>query len=52
MAARSRTHRMLMQSTEDGTMGIARCCCDPEAKSGEFYGPLGKGLQQAQGIHA
>jgi len=37
---------MLMQSTEDGTMGIARCCCDPEAKSGEFYGPLGKGLQQ------
>lgn len=29
------------QSTEDGTMGILRGCCDPEAKSGDFFGPKG-----------
>jgi len=28
-------------SGEDGTCGLLRCCCDPEAKSGEFYGPPG-----------
>jgi hypothetical protein len=38
---------MKMQSEKDGTMGLARCCCDPDAKSGEFYGPVGKGLQEA-----
>ncbi|CAE7742489.1 unnamed protein product [Symbiodinium pilosum] len=31
------------QSEEDGAVGILRNACDPEAKSGEFYGPLGKG---------
>lgn len=31
------------QSEEDATVGILRQACDPEAKSGEFYGPLGKG---------
>lgn len=27
------------QSPEDGATGIIRCCADPEAKSGDFYGP-------------
>ncbi len=27
------------QSAEDGATGIIRCCLDPEAKSGDFYGP-------------
>ncbi len=27
------------QSPEDGALGIIRCCMDPEAKSGDFYGP-------------
>lgn len=27
------------QSAEDGATGIIRCCADPEAKSGDFYGP-------------
>lgn len=27
------------QSVEDGAMGIARACCDIDAKSAEFYGP-------------
>lgn len=27
------------QSSEDGATGIIRCCMDPEAKSGDFYGP-------------
>jgi len=31
-----------MHSEEDATMGILRCCCDPKANSGEFYGPVGK----------
>jgi NAD(P)-dependent dehydrogenase (short-subunit alcohol dehydrogenase family) len=33
------------QSVEDGTSGIARCCCEPDVTSGEFYGPgnTGKG---------
>lgn len=31
------------QSAEDATIGILRCACLPEAQSGEFFGPLGKG---------
>merc|ERR1712048_753668 len=31
------------QSEEDATIGIFRCTCDPEAQSGEFFGPLGQG---------
>tara|TARA_R110000868_G_scaffold306734_1_gene567970 strand:+ start:2953 stop:3927 length:975 start_codon:yes stop_codon:yes gene_type:complete len=27
------------QSPEDGATGIIRCCADPEANSGDFYGP-------------
>ncbi len=27
------------QSPEDGATGIIRCCADPTAKSGDFYGP-------------
>lgn len=27
------------QSAEDGALGIIRACADPEAKSGDFYGP-------------
>ncbi len=27
------------QSPEDGATGIIRCCMDPNAKSGDFYGP-------------
>lgn len=27
------------QSAEDGALGIIRCCADPSAKSGDFYGP-------------
>ena len=27
------------QSSEDGALGIIRCCADPEAASGDFYGP-------------
>ncbi|CAE8696900.1 unnamed protein product [Polarella glacialis] len=34
---------MMMQSQEDATIGILRSGCDPAAKSGEFYGPLGLG---------
>ncbi|MFT7521173.1 MAG: NAD(P)-dependent dehydrogenase (short-subunit alcohol dehydrogenase family) [Kiritimatiellia bacterium] len=29
------------QSPEDGALGIIRACMDPEAKSGNFYGPSG-----------
>jgi hypothetical protein len=36
--------RQLMQSEEDGTMGLLKCLCDPHAVSGQFYGPVGKGL--------
>ena len=25
-------------------MGILKCACEPDAKSGTFYGPFGKGL--------
>jgi len=32
-----------MQSGLDATIGILRMTCDPEAKSGEFFGPVGKG---------
>jgi hypothetical protein len=31
----------MSQSGEDGTMGILRAINDPEAKSGDFFGPLG-----------
>jgi NAD(P)-dependent dehydrogenase (short-subunit alcohol dehydrogenase family) len=27
------------QSAEDGASGIIRCCMDPKAQSGDFYGP-------------
>lgn len=30
-------------SVEDGTMGIAICTCEPNVKSGDFYGPEGNG---------
>jgi len=30
-------------SVEDGTAGIARCACEPGIRSGEFYGPAGRG---------
>lgn len=30
-------------SVEDGTSGIARCCCEPGVESGAFYGPEGRG---------
>mmetsp|Transcript_3429 Transcript_3429/g.6015 ORF Transcript_3429/g.6015 Transcript_3429/m.6015 type:complete len:360 (+) Transcript_3429:2-1081(+) len=33
----------LFQSEEDATVGILRNACSPEAKSGELFGPLGKG---------
>jgi NAD(P)-dependent dehydrogenase (short-subunit alcohol dehydrogenase family) len=26
-------------STEDGAMGIVRCCCETSVESGQFYGP-------------
>ena len=26
------------QSAEDGAAGIVRCCMEPEARSGDFYG--------------
>ena len=29
------------QTAEDGATGIIRCCADPEAASGDFYGPEG-----------
>ena len=29
------------QSAEDGALGILRACADPQASSGEFYGPQG-----------
>ena len=34
---------LLMHSEEDGTMGLLKCLCDPNASSGEFYGPVGNG---------
>ncbi|MEJ2044747.1 MAG: SDR family NAD(P)-dependent oxidoreductase [Reinekea sp.] len=30
-------------SVDDGTSGIARCCCEPGINSGDFYGPVGRG---------
>ena len=32
---------LFQQSAEDGTLGLLHCCCDPEAESGDFYGPEG-----------
>ena len=32
-----------MQSTEDGTLGIARACCETGVASLNFYGPVGLG---------
>ena len=29
------------QTPEDGALGILRCCADPTAQSGDFYGPNG-----------
>ena len=29
------------QSAEDGALGIIRCCADPNAQSGDFFGPEG-----------
>ncbi len=29
----------MAQSAEDGATGIIRCCTDPEAQTGDFYGP-------------
>ncbi|MGK0362640.1 MAG: NAD(P)-dependent dehydrogenase (short-subunit alcohol dehydrogenase family) [Bradymonadia bacterium] len=29
------------QSAEDGALGIIRACADPQARSGDFYGPEG-----------
>jgi NAD(P)-dependent dehydrogenase (short-subunit alcohol dehydrogenase family) len=34
---------MGMQSEHDASVGILRQTCDPDAKSGEFFGPVGKG---------
>lgn len=34
--------RVTFMSMEDGTMGILKCTCDPQVKSGCFYGPVGK----------
>lgn len=30
-------------SVEDGALGILRAACDPGARSGAFYGPIGRG---------
>eukprot|EP00416_Gambierdiscus_australes_P022080 CAMPEP_0171064758 /NCGR_PEP_ID=MMETSP0766_2-20121228/6478_1 /TAXON_ID=439317 /ORGANISM="Gambierdiscus australes, Strain CAWD 149" /LENGTH=341 /DNA_ID=CAMNT_0011520823 /DNA_START=51 /DNA_END=1076 /DNA_ORIENTATION=+ len=35
---------IVSQSAEDGAIGLTLCCCQPEVKSGEFYGPKGRGL--------
>lgn len=32
------------QSAEDGALGILVCCCSPDVKSKEFYGPKGVGM--------
>ena len=29
----------LLQSSEDGALGLLKCCCGKEVKSGEFWGP-------------
>eukprot|EP00413_Alexandrium_margalefii_P016889 CAMPEP_0204526544 /NCGR_PEP_ID=MMETSP0661-20131031/8499_1 /ASSEMBLY_ACC=CAM_ASM_000606 /TAXON_ID=109239 /ORGANISM="Alexandrium margalefi, Strain AMGDE01CS-322" /LENGTH=343 /DNA_ID=CAMNT_0051532399 /DNA_START=80 /DNA_END=1111 /DNA_ORIENTATION=+ len=31
----------MSQSGEDGTVPLLRCCADPSAKSGDFFGPAG-----------
>jgi len=40
---RSVINFFLFQSEEDATVGILRQACSAEAKSGELFGPLGKG---------
>lgn len=37
------THGLMRkaQSQEDGSMGVLRCCCEPNSKTGDFYGPKG-----------
>ena len=35
----------LVQSAEDGSLGIAMCACLPEAASGEFWGPTNTELK-------
>ncbi len=35
----------MAQSAEDGAAGIIRAAMDPNAKSGDFYGPSGQGWQ-------
>ena len=31
-------------SVEDGAAGLARCVCEVNVQSGEFYGPAGQGI--------
>lgn len=42
-------YRIIMQSEEDGAMGILRCCCDPDVVPGGFYGP--KGAREGEAVH-
>jgi len=35
---------IVSQSAEDGAIGITLCCCQPDVKTGEFYGPKGQGM--------
>eukprot|EP00958_Prasinococcus_capsulatus_P005402 scaffold523_cov446-Prasinococcus_capsulatus_cf.AAC.6 len=37
-AAFLRACRLVSQSSEDGSMPLLRCCCDPGAQSGDFFG--------------
>jgi len=39
------SNTVVSQTAEDGAIGITLCCCQPDAKSGSFYGPNGlKGM--------
>ena len=42
---------LFSQSAEEGTMGILRCMCDPQVKSGEFHGP-GRSSLALKGLKA